>query len=334
MGSGLILLVIVAAWLAVLVPMALRSHESSTSLSSVDRFSDAMRVLSRRDAAARARARREADDDPLSAQAWAENDDEWDDAWDDDLAPIGWRERLDGWRDRLPARPHAPQRPQGDVDRSPSSPTDRRRRLLLGLVGALLLSTAGGLIGPPVLLAVAAVLAVAVTLFVLQLRRLAVAQAARARRARRAAMARPVPRPTSRPVRPTRPVRPPVRAGSVRVQTADVHPPEPRHDEVAPPVAEPEPVVASVDVWHDEPLRTAASAPVPPAPAAALGGAWSPVPVPPPTYVSAPRAPRIVDLTRPGAWSQEQVSRPAEELPGTAQAAPPAADRRRAVNEW
>ena len=49
MGSGLILLVIVGAWLAVLVPMALRSHESSASLTSVDRFSDAMRVLSRRD---------------------------------------------------------------------------------------------------------------------------------------------------------------------------------------------------------------------------------------------------------------------------------------------
>jgi hypothetical protein len=48
-GSGLILLVIVGAWLAVLVPMALRGHESASSLSSVDRFNDAMRVLSRRD---------------------------------------------------------------------------------------------------------------------------------------------------------------------------------------------------------------------------------------------------------------------------------------------
>ena len=47
-GSGLILLVIVAAWLAVLVPMAVRSHDSATSLKSTDRFSDAMRVLSRR----------------------------------------------------------------------------------------------------------------------------------------------------------------------------------------------------------------------------------------------------------------------------------------------
>lgn len=50
MGSGLILLVIVGAWLAVLVPMALRSHET-TSLGTVDKFHDAMRVLSRREAA-------------------------------------------------------------------------------------------------------------------------------------------------------------------------------------------------------------------------------------------------------------------------------------------
>jgi hypothetical protein len=47
-GSGLILFVIVGAWLAVLVPMALKSHDTSASLRSVDRFGDAMRVLSRR----------------------------------------------------------------------------------------------------------------------------------------------------------------------------------------------------------------------------------------------------------------------------------------------
>jgi hypothetical protein len=56
-GSGLILLVIVGAWLAVLVPMALRSHDTSTSLSSVDRFNDAMRVLSRREQTGRGSAR-------------------------------------------------------------------------------------------------------------------------------------------------------------------------------------------------------------------------------------------------------------------------------------
>jgi hypothetical protein len=56
-GSGLILLFIVGAWLAVLVPMALRSHDSASSLSSVDRFSDAMRVLSRREQSTRASSR-------------------------------------------------------------------------------------------------------------------------------------------------------------------------------------------------------------------------------------------------------------------------------------
>ncbi len=48
MGSGLILFVIVGAWLAVLVPMGLRSHDDAAPSRSVERFSDAMRVLSRR----------------------------------------------------------------------------------------------------------------------------------------------------------------------------------------------------------------------------------------------------------------------------------------------
>ena len=62
MGSGLILLVIVGAWLAVLVPMALRSSDVTNAIGSVDKFHDAMRVLSRRDA--RAAAREAADEVP------------------------------------------------------------------------------------------------------------------------------------------------------------------------------------------------------------------------------------------------------------------------------
>jgi len=46
-GSGLILLLIVGAWLAVLVPMALRSHEVRTS-ATAERVQEARRVLSRR----------------------------------------------------------------------------------------------------------------------------------------------------------------------------------------------------------------------------------------------------------------------------------------------
>lgn len=49
MGSGLILLGIVGAWLAVLVPMALRSHQAGRAFRSPDRFGDAMRVLARRE---------------------------------------------------------------------------------------------------------------------------------------------------------------------------------------------------------------------------------------------------------------------------------------------
>lgn len=56
MGSGLILLLIVGAWLAVLVPMALRSHEAASAASTADRFHDAMRVLSRRSSGARPQA--------------------------------------------------------------------------------------------------------------------------------------------------------------------------------------------------------------------------------------------------------------------------------------
>lgn len=48
MGSGLILLIIVGAWLAVLVPMGLRGHDNASTVRGAERFSDAMRVLSRR----------------------------------------------------------------------------------------------------------------------------------------------------------------------------------------------------------------------------------------------------------------------------------------------
>ena len=48
MGSGLILLVIVGAWLAVLVPMGLRSSDSSATARPAAPLGDAVRVLSRR----------------------------------------------------------------------------------------------------------------------------------------------------------------------------------------------------------------------------------------------------------------------------------------------
>lgn len=47
--SGIILVVIVGMWAALLVPMWLRRHEEHDQLGSIDRFSAAMRILSRQD---------------------------------------------------------------------------------------------------------------------------------------------------------------------------------------------------------------------------------------------------------------------------------------------
>ena len=118
MGSGLILLLIVGAWLAVLVPMALRSHEAATALSTVDRFHDAMRVLSRRDSTARSQARPPED---------------------------------------APAAPPAPPRERPVPTRTGLTPAARRRRVagLLGLVAVA--SLVGALVGPVWLFGVHAV---------------------------------------------------------------------------------------------------------------------------------------------------------------------------------
>jgi len=52
MSSGLIYAAIVVMWAVVLVPMFLRRHDQSVETKSVDRFSTAMRILSRRGGAA------------------------------------------------------------------------------------------------------------------------------------------------------------------------------------------------------------------------------------------------------------------------------------------
>ena len=123
MGSGLILLLIVGAWLAVLVPMALRSSEAASVHSTVDRFHDAMRVLSRRDSTSRA---------PASLGGGTA----------DDVA--------------------APSRPERAVAtsarrRTGLTPAARRRRAVGLLALVAVGSLAGGLLGPLWLLGVHAV---------------------------------------------------------------------------------------------------------------------------------------------------------------------------------
>jgi hypothetical protein len=336
-GSGLILLVIVAAWLAVLVPMALRSHESADSLSSVDRFSDAMRVLARRDAAARARASAVAGRARLGSEL--DPSDLGDDLDDlDELAPdadLGWAE----WEED--AGPSRPRQWLGTAatavgrlrpDRGPRRPLTgaaRRRRLLIALLALAVGTVPLGLLVHPGALVVHGVVDVLLVLFVVHLRRMA----------RRRALSRhrsgssPAPRQRPEPAR-GRPVRvAPVDVPPVEVEVeVDVEVEAGAEIDVAVVAQEPaEPVEPAVipAARHDDPLPVASPG---------LGAPWSPVPVPPPIYASAPvapRSPRTVDLTRPGAYS-DAVST-GEPLPGM-EPAPPrqdgAVEPRRAVNDW
>jgi hypothetical protein len=257
-GSGLILLVIVGAWLAVLVPMALRSHDSTSSLSSVDRFNDAMRVLSRRDATARRREHR-SDAPPPAART-------------ERIARRGGGGRTD-----RTDRTHRPQRTKRS-GRSRVSAAQRRRRVLTLLVLLAAGSLAGGLAGPTWLLGVSAGFAVLAVAYLTSLRRQA-ARRQREQREQRDAAAR---RARRRAVAPGRAARPAARiaAGSA-VRIAGIPDRLPSRPLPAPLAGDAvQPTAASAG-------RYEGPAPVP----AAIGSAWQPVPVPVPTYVSAPMAP-------------------------------------------
>lgn len=148
MGSGLILLVIVGAWLAVLVPMGLRSHDSAVSSRAPERFGDAMRVLSRRSAL---------------PSGWPDDDDPLEDPGDEP----GRRRLLPALRSPLPAL-------RGAL--TATSPAARRRRTLAGLVASAVLTLVAGLVGPTALLGVSVLTAGLAALFTASCRRAAVAR--------------------------------------------------------------------------------------------------------------------------------------------------------------
>lgn len=171
--AGLILLVIVGCWLAVLVPMALRGHDSATSLKSADRFGDAMRVLRR------------------SSR--------------DVLVPRRQDETLVVSQTRSPKPPVVvpvvPGVEPTPVVRAPLTAAQRRLRTLFVLAGLSWLTLFLTLVGVPGLLYVHIGVDLLLLAFGVHLRRQAKLRAARraaaARRARRqsAAPARPAPRP-------------------------------------------------------------------------------------------------------------------------------------------
>jgi hypothetical protein len=70
----------------------------------------------------------------------------------------------------------------------------------------------------------------------------------------------------------------------------------------------------------------------------AQGDSWSPVPIPVPTYLSAPTAPRrVVDLTRSAAYPERRPSSEPEvglhDVAAVEQPLERAVDQRRAVND-
>ena len=267
MGSGLILLVIVGAWLAVLVPMALRSHDSATSLKSTDRFSDAMRVLARRGDRTVIVPRR-GPSLVVSATKSA----------------------------RPSPAPQADRARQADpadlgafvstevVVRDPLTPAQRRCRLLLVLLGTSAVSLGLALTVVPRLLWVHLLADLLLVAFVLHLRQQAVL---RAERRSRVARSRPRPVAGSATAAPgaTAARRRPTRVAGI----PDRMPTRPA------PLTTPLPAPAAR--YDDRPFAATGTS----------GEAWSPVPVPPPTYVgkaTAPkRIPRVLDLTHPGEWS-------------------------------
>ncbi len=159
-GSGLILLVIVGAWLAVLVPLGLRSSGGPGSLlPAAPReplgAGEPGRVLSRR---ARAVPRPAADPEP---------DPEPERAAEPDPVPV--------------VRASGPRR-----DAAPAGVAARRRRVLTLLALLVVTVVVAALAGPAVLVPVAVGLAVLLALLVVHLRRSAVRRRVQARAERRA----------------------------------------------------------------------------------------------------------------------------------------------------
>lgn len=272
MGSGLILLVIVGAWLAVLVPMGLRSHDAEVSSRTGERFGDAVRVLRRRSAVA-----------PLEHEYFSPADDGADPADEESAAPGRqwlptlrslfprglWRAPVDllhGARDRW--QDHRAHRPA-------VTPAGRRRRVLVTLVLLAVATWGAGQVGPVWLVDVAGLSAVTALLFLVGCRRQALSRSTRLDADRQPELRR-----------------------RERAAPAEYAPAE--YAPVARPRTEPLPVVETLPVAAPAPARRRVRP--------AVGAEWQPVPVPLPSYVGKPTAPhRAARLVEAEPWEPAEV---------------------------
>ncbi len=260
-SSGVIYAVIALLWAVVLVPMWLRRHDEVSESRSVDRFQGAMRTLSRREPSV---------------------------------------DRREVFVPRRPAavRAHADGQP---VQRTAAQVAAARRRLIvLGLAGAVLLTFGLGALGvvPMLLSALPLVLLGGYVFQVRSAMRREETRALAARRRRAAAARR----------------RRQVAVAQIAAQRGGPMPARPARP-ARPAVADVEPALAEWAAAQELPAPTAAVEVEPEFYDQVAQHAWDPVPVPVPTYVSAPKAPRsvrVIDLTLPGAWTSGRLDAPVE----------------------
>ncbi|MEU8884975.1 divisome protein SepX/GlpR [Streptomyces hydrogenans] len=308
-SSGLIYAVIVGAWAAYLVPMWLRRQDELNEARPTERFSTAIRLLSGRAGMERRYAKELRERDLASPEAATDVDP---DAATEQLSSVDVR-AFSAPPARTEARLELPEpEPEPAPEAAPAPRTAaerarrgkalaRRRRTTIVLFSAFTLGAVVAAVGGIAFLWAPGVPAVLLSAYIVHLRgqerrrfvyvmdrRRAEAAAARLRESRRTAAPTPEPEPS-----PAHPVSPQEADRRALVEQTD-------HAE-----------------WVDQQRERGP----------ARGDSWDPVPVPLPTYVTAPVAPRAsngVDVTDPETWSAARSSTAAEQPP----AASPAPRRR------
>ena len=290
-SSGLIYAVIVGAWAAYLVPMWLRRQDELNEARPTERFSTAIRLLSGRAAMERRVAKARAENVGLDADLPA------DDAEDTDLGGA-----VDVRALAVPAtevrRPAAPSRhTQGSVN-ARAQLMARRRRITTLLFAAFTAGAIAAAVGGVALLWAPAIPALLLTFYIRQMRRqerrryeVRLDQRQAAEAARRVRARAQAPAPHAHEERPAEQEHP----GPAQQSRAQA--PHPAPSAPSPRTADRRALVEQTDhaEWVDQ-QRAEQNA----------DDGWEPVPVPLPTYVTAPVAPRSpggIDLGAPDTWS-------------------------------
>ncbi|MEU3818863.1 gephyrin-like molybdotransferase receptor GlpR [Streptomyces sp. NPDC030392] len=314
-SSGLIYAVIVGAWAAYLVPMWLRRQDELNEARPTERFSTAIRLLSGRAGMERRYAKelraRGAEEDWRVPDVDPDAETEQIDSVDVRAfaAPPAHTEARLELPDARPAPPEAPGTPGGRHPAVSRAAAERARRtrvlarrrrttvlLFLAFTVGAIVAAVGGL----AFLWAPGVPAVLLSAYIVYLRRQERRRFVYVMDRRRAEAA-------AQRLRENRP-----RRGRPQAPLHDEEPaahPEPAAPPVSPAEADRRALVEQTDhaEWVDQQRDRGP----------ARGDSWDPVPVPLPTYVTAPVAPRAtggVDVTDPETWSAARSS-PAEPTP-------------------